>query len=96
MIEDSVKYSNHPTIVRFSAEKRGEELVLIYEDQGPGIPLDSKEKIFDHRNGKSSGIGLPLCREILMESDMFIREVGTPGKGVRFEISVPSGHYRVS
>ena len=39
-------------------------------------------------------MGLFLAREILSVTGITIRETGEPGKGARFEISVPKGAYR--
>ena len=37
-----------------------------------------------------------LSREILAITGITIREKGTEGKGVRFEINVPKGAYRIA
>ncbi len=49
-----------------------------------------------HGFGKNTGIGLFLAREILSITGITIRETGTPGKGTRFEITVPKGAYQVA
>jgi hypothetical protein len=41
-----------------------------------------------------TGFHLFFVHDILDISDMKIQETGEPGKGVRFEISVPAGLYR--
>ncbi|WP_424061443.1 hypothetical protein [Methanoregula sp.] len=46
--------------------------------------------IFWHRNR----LGLYLVREILAITGIQIKETGEPGKGARFEITVPRGSYR--
>jgi len=94
LLEDSVKYANEPTTVRISAVPSEKGLLLVYEDVGAGIPLKEKGSVFDRQGVHTSGIGLPLCKEILAESGISIREIGTPGRGVRFEMVVPPGHYR--
>jgi signal transduction histidine kinase len=43
---------------------------------------------------KNTGLGLFLSREILAITGITITENGTPGKGARFEITVPEGMYR--
>ena len=96
LLEDSVRYASDRTSVKISAAKRGEELLLMYEDDGPGIPSEKKDSIFDHNYGPSHGIGLHLCRDILLESNISIVEVGTPEKGVRFEMLVPAGQFRTA
>jgi signal transduction histidine kinase len=44
---------------------------------------------------KNTGMGLFLIREILSITGMSISETGEPGTGVRFEIRVPAGMYRI-
>jgi signal transduction histidine kinase len=59
-----------------------------------GIAEEEKEMIFRRGYGKHTGLGLNLTREILGITGMTIREVGVPGEGAHFEISVPSGKFR--
>lgn len=73
-----------------------EELVIIFEDNGVGIPDALKEQIFERGFGTHKGMGLFLVREILGITDITIIETGTEGYGARFEIHVPHGGYRFS
>ncbi len=70
--------------------------MVIYEDNGGGIPAEHKEAIFERRFFKHTGFGLFLSRTILGITGMTIRETGIPGNGARFEISVRTGAYRVT
>lgn len=78
--------------LRYEDNPRG--ITLIFEDNGPGIPEERKMEIFEHDFGKNSGLGLLFCRETLSITDITIAETGVPGKGARFEMSVPEGSYR--
>jgi signal transduction histidine kinase len=49
------------------------------------------ERIFEQGFGKNTGLGLFLSREILAITGITITENGVPGKGARFEITVPRG-----
>jgi signal transduction histidine kinase len=82
------------TGVRLYTRMSGESLVLIVEDNGTGIPLDQKEKIFEFGCGKGAGLGLFLIREILGNTGIMITETGEPGKGAKFEILIPKGKFR--
>ncbi len=93
LLEDSIKYAEKPIRVKIDAEERGDDLLLVYTDIGPGIAPESKEEIFVKSENRKH-LGLFLCRHVLLESDISIREVGIPGKGVRFEMLVPKGQYR--
>jgi signal transduction histidine kinase len=67
---------------------------LVIEDDGSGIAIGDKERIFTKGFGKNTGFGLFLVREILSITGMNISETGFPGKGARFEIQIPSEDYR--
>jgi PAS domain S-box-containing protein len=71
-------------------------LTLYAEDDGPGVPDNEKERIFERGFGKNTGLGLFLVREILGITGITIRERGEPGNGARFEITVPPGAFRFS
>jgi len=97
LLTNSIKHGDHRmTKIRLSAQKSGESLILIYEDNGKGIPLDEKEKIFEFGYGKGTGFGLFLIRELLGYTGIMITETGEPGKGVKFEILVPKGRFRTA
>jgi signal transduction histidine kinase len=69
-------------------------MLIVVEDNGVGIPVDDKEKIFEKGFGKNTGYGLFLVREILAITGLTIRETGFSGTGARFEIRVPEEGYR--
>jgi PAS domain S-box-containing protein len=94
IMEDSLKYADKPIRIKIGYRTNEGSLVIVYEDMGPGIPLDEKSKIFDMGFGKGTGLGLHLSLEILSITDIGIIENGEPGMGVRFEISVPEGKFR--
>ena len=70
-------------------------LTIVYEDDGTGVPESDKERIFEKGFGKNTGLGLFLSREILAITGLSMKESGVYGKGVRFEILVPKGKFRV-
>lgn len=65
------------------------------EDDGPGVPDELKERIFERGYGSNTGLGLFFVREILSITGITIRECGTEGKGACFEIMVPAGGWRI-
>jgi PAS domain S-box-containing protein len=94
LIDNAVRHAGNITTIRFSAEDCDGDHILVCEDDGDGIPADEKEKIFERGFGKNTGLGLSLSREILSITGITIHETGRPGKGARFEITVPKGMYR--
>jgi len=94
LIDNSLRHGERVTEIRLSARETDRELMLIYEDNGAGVPDDEKEKIFDKGFGKHTGLGMFLIREILSITGTTIVENGTPGQGARFEIRIPAGKFR--
>ena len=93
-IENALRHGKGMTQIRFSSQKSGTSLVIVCEDDGPGVPPQFKEKIFDRGYYLHTGYGLFLSREILAITGITIRETGEFGGGARFEIIVPEGEYR--
>jgi PAS domain S-box-containing protein len=94
LMENSLRHGGSVTSAGFSAEEAGSSLILTYRDNGSGISEEDKKKLFRKGFGKHTGLGLFLSREILSITGITISENGIPGKGVRFEITVPNGAYR--
>jgi len=95
LIENSLRHGECITYIKvtFSVENN-DNGVLIFEDDGVGVPDDDKERIFDLSFGKNTGLGLFLIREILGLTDMKIHERGQFGHGARFEITIPPGYWK--
>ena len=94
LVENSARHGRDLTRIRVSCVQRADELILVYEDDGGGIPSSSREFVFDQGFGENTGLGLFLIREILAITGMRISETGEGGTGVRFEIRVPAGRFR--
>jgi PAS domain S-box-containing protein len=94
LIDNALRHGGRITTIRFSFEARNGDGIIVYEDDGEGVPEENKEKIFMRGFGKNTGFGLTISREILDITGITIKETGEPGKGARFEITVPMGVYR--
>ena len=94
LMENIVRHATGATTVSLTYRETPDGITILIEDNGPGIPAPSKEKIFDRGYNDKDGSGLFLVREILSITGIAIRETGTEGVGARFEILVPKGAYR--
>ena len=94
LIDNSIRHGERVSEIRLSVEEADTDLLIVYEDNGAGVPGEEKEKIFLKGFGKHTGLGMFLIKEILSITGITIRENGIPGEGVRFEIRVPSGKFR--
>ncbi len=95
LIDNSIRHGEQVKTICFSSEQDEEDLLLIYQDDGIGVPDNEKAIIFERGYGKHTGMGLFLAQEILAITGLTMRENGVYGKGVRFEIRIPNGSYRV-
>lgn len=96
LIENSIRHGVNISKITLSFHPQSSgDLMIWYEDDGGGIVHEEKEKVFKKGFGKNTGMGLFLIREILSITGMSIYETGEPGKGVKFEIRVPAGMYRI-
>jgi signal transduction histidine kinase len=70
---------------------------VVIADDGPGIPPEIREKIFDpffsgREAGRGLGFGLSKCWRIVELHGGRISVESEPGKGARFTISLPASH----
>jgi len=94
IIENAVKHGKTLTRISVVSRETPDGIIVICEDDGVGIPLEQKARIFDRVVGGEGKFGLFFVREFLDMSGMTITETGEPGNGARFEITVPKGMYR--
>jgi PAS domain S-box-containing protein len=96
LIDNAIRYGERIKRIRFFCEESFEELLLVCEDDGVGVPPEAKDKIFSRQYFRNAGLDMYLSREILSITGITISETGTYEKGARFEIRVPKGAYRFS
>jgi two-component system, sensor histidine kinase and response regulator len=94
LIDNAIRHGGPIAMIRFSVESRNGDRIIVCEDDGAGVVHEEKERIFDWAFGKNTGFGLPISREILNITGIAIRETGEPGRGARFEMTVPPGKFR--
>ncbi len=96
LMDNSLRHGGKVSRVSLTARREGGVLVLVYEDDGVGVPPDAKERMFERGFGKNTGLGLFMARQALGLTGITISETGEEGKGARFEIRVPEGAHRRS
>jgi signal transduction histidine kinase len=65
-------------------------------DTGPGIRADERERIFRpfwSRDGRGTGLGLPIARELAVALGGRIELSSEVGKGSRFRLVLPQRRY---
>ena len=95
LIENSFRHGGKISKIKFESFFEDDVALIIYSDNGSGILLENKEKIFSIGYGKNSGLGLYFIRDVLSFTEIEIRETGTEGMGACFELRIPHGKWRI-
>ena len=100
LIQNAVKYSPAGTTISVSAHMTNNaELEFTVEDEGPGIPAEYRERIFDPffrmRTAQQSelsghGLGLAICKSIVLAHGGRIQVGDRPGGGACFSVFLPA------
>ena len=70
-LSNGLKYSPPGKRVTVTAKEEGESVKLLFRDEGPGVPPEYGDTIFDkyiqvemrtHKRKGATGLGLPFCR----------------------------------
>jgi signal transduction histidine kinase len=96
LIDNSVKYGSDKLI--FSATKKSKSVTLTMEDNGAGIAPEDLPRIFDkgftgangRRFGKSTGMGLYLCRKLCKKMGLKFEIDSKLGVGTTAKITLPT------
>jgi CheY-like chemotaxis protein len=93
LMDNSIRHGERVKNIWVRSRPAEDGIALTFEDDGVGVPVPEKEKIFEFGYGKHTGLGLYLVRDILSITNISITEEGVEGKGVRFVMFVPTGSY---
>ncbi len=95
LIDNSIRHGDHVSKIVLTVIDGNDNLLIRYEDNGCGVEDKEKERIFEKGFGKHTGLGMFLIHEILSITGIDILETGIYGKGVRFDITVPVGKFKI-
>jgi len=96
LVSNAIEHASDdgPASVHVSAEERPDAVVFAVDDDGPGVPPDQRERLFEifeqsSRDDEGTGIGLAICQRIVNrhEGDIWIES--TDGEGTTFYVSFP-------
>ncbi len=100
LISNAIKFSPAGSEIHLTARNLdGNEALIEVRDQGPGIPADKIEHIFDrfHQGDASdsrakggTGLGLAICRSIITHHGGRIWATSTPNQGTTFHFTLPT------
>jgi PAS domain S-box-containing protein len=101
LVGNAVKYgAGAPILVSVTAGASGHTRLTV-RDEGPGIPSEHQERIFEQfeRAGQAEhlpgmGLGLWLARRIVTAHGGTVTVDSSPGRGATFTVILPSGQAR--
>ncbi|MGE4552077.1 MAG: ATP-binding protein [Desulfovibrionaceae bacterium] len=95
LLHNALKHSPDGGVITVSAERHGDEAVFAVHDQGPGVPKEHAERIFERfyrvdanavGDDGGSGLGLAICRQIARNfgGDVWYQTNTREGAGATF------------
>lgn len=99
LVDNAIKYTPDGSTITVKSSREGGSAIIEVMDNGPGIPDDSKEKIFQmfyttgHKSAdgkRGMGLGLPLCRAILNAHEGAIELLDNKPSGSIFRLILPA------
>lgn len=100
LLHNAIRHSPPETTIRVSSFAQGNHAIIEIADQGPGIPPEHRDKIFERfyridkararaRTDGGAGLGLALAKLFVEQNGGEIRLANEQGRGSRFTIHIP-------
>lgn len=100
LVENAIRHAPHGSSVRVSVERASDAALLRVADQGPGIPIDMRERVFEPfvqveagervASRGSRGLGLTFCRRAAAaHGGSIVIEERAVGNGTTFCVRLP-------
>lgn len=98
LLDNAIKFSPVGGAIAVIARAEENRLRLLVEDEGPGIPPDALERVFNRffqvdraraRQVPGTGLGLAIVKHLVQRHAGTIRAENRPGGGTRFVLELP-------
>jgi two-component system sensor histidine kinase ChvG len=101
IIDNAVSFSPASGLVEIAAARVGDEVRIRIDDEGPGVPPEAREAIFNRFHsvrpegegfGRHSGLGLAIARAIVEghDGEIDVQDRDDAPSGARFTIRLPA------
>lgn len=99
LIDNAIKYGRPKGTVMLWAIRRGNRIELSVKDDGPGIPLEAQERVFERfyrvdkgrsREHGGTGLGLSIVKNVVQAHGGEVWVKSTPGQGADFRFTLPA------
>ena len=93
--EQAISSVREKGAIRISLSQAGNNLLVVFADDGPGIPQEMVDKIYDpffttKRPGGGSGLGLTICLGVIKDHGGRIEVQTSEGAGTTFRVFLPA------
>jgi two-component system sensor histidine kinase ChvG len=103
IIDNAVSFSPAGGLVEIAAARVGDEVRIRIDDEGPGVPSEAREAIFNRFHsvrpegenfGRHSGLGLAIAQAIVKGhgGEIDVQDRDDAPSGARFTIRLPAAH----
>jgi signal transduction histidine kinase len=95
ILGNAIRHTPAGSRVRVNLSEEGKSVVFMIRDEGPGVPPEDVERVFDvyqtkaGEEGKGSGLGLPLSRRLARLLGGELSAVADNGGGGCFVLRLP-------
>ena len=90
LVRNALQATERSRRVLIQAQRDADDVVLAVEDEGPGVPRDMQERIFEPfvstKGDTGMGMGLYMAKLIVESHQGRIRCMNRPSGGARFEV----------
>ena len=100
LLENAIRHAiGDEVVVTIRAQSLGEEIEIVFSDNGPGIPYGDQPHIFERfyrvhkdrsRIAGGTGLGLSIVKHVVLAHGGTIFLESVPGQGAAFKIRLPA------
>lgn len=100
LLENALKHGNRSGLaIRIRLEQSGPQILAEVKDNGPGIPFEDQEHIFERfyrvhkdrsRDTGGTGLGLSIVKNVVVAHGGTVSVRSTPGEGSTFLVTLPA------
>lgn len=99
LLENALRYGTaDQVLVAISVIREGEDVIISFQDNGPGIPLEDQPHIFERfyrvhkdrsRVAGGTGLGLSIVKHVILAHGGEVSIESVPGQGATFKVRLP-------
>ena len=97
LLSNAIRFSKENDKIKIKVSRQKNEIYFSVADNGPGIPQDQQEKLFERftnigdKSKRGWGLGLAIAKEFVQAQNGRIRVESEVGKGSNFIFTLPVG-----